>query len=151
MPKKQKFSLQANRKTHKGADNPDRDAQFHVINDAVKAAIAESQPAISVDAKKKELAVAPGLLPPGPSPGVAMTRRVGLIENALGKCENRFEEIGHVARRLLAPFRIASHGDAAFGATLQLGCGLCAPRDLAAARLRGEDAIVQINLALTIV
>ena len=36
--KKQKFSLQANSKTREGADNPDRDAQFHVINDAVKAA-----------------------------------------------------------------------------------------------------------------
>ena len=36
--KKQKFSLQANRKTREGADNPDRDAQFHGINDAVKAA-----------------------------------------------------------------------------------------------------------------
>ena len=53
--KKQKFSLQANRKTREGADNPDRDAQFHVINDAVKAAMAENQPAISVDTKKKEL------------------------------------------------------------------------------------------------
>jgi hypothetical protein len=53
--KKQKFSLQANRKTREGADNPDRDPQFRVINDAVKAAMAESQPAISVDTKKKEL------------------------------------------------------------------------------------------------
>ena len=51
--KKQKFSLQANRKTREGADNPDRDPQFHVINDAVKTAMAESQPAISVDTKKK--------------------------------------------------------------------------------------------------
>jgi hypothetical protein len=53
--KKQKFSLQANRKTREGADNPDRDAQFRVVNDAVKAAMAENQPAISVDTKKKEL------------------------------------------------------------------------------------------------
>ena len=53
--KKQKFSLQANRKTREGADNPDRDAQFHVINDAVKTAMAENQPVISVDTKKKEL------------------------------------------------------------------------------------------------
>ena len=53
--KKQKFSLQANRKTREGADNPDRDAQFHVINDAVKAAMTENQPVISVDTKKKEL------------------------------------------------------------------------------------------------
>jgi hypothetical protein len=53
--KKQKFSLQANSKTREGADNPDRDAQFGVINNAVKAALAENQPAISVDTKKKEL------------------------------------------------------------------------------------------------
>ena len=54
--KKQKFSLQANSKTREGADNPDRDAQFRVVNDqAVKTAIGENQPVISVDAKKKEL------------------------------------------------------------------------------------------------
>ncbi len=53
--KKQKFSLQANRKTREGADNPDRDAQFHFINDTVLAALAENQPVISVDTKKKEL------------------------------------------------------------------------------------------------
>jgi hypothetical protein len=53
--KKQKFSLQANRKTREGADNPDRDGQFHVINDAVKAAMTENQPVLSVDTKKKEL------------------------------------------------------------------------------------------------
>jgi Rhodopirellula transposase DDE domain len=53
--KKQKFSLQANRKTREGADNPDRDAQFHFINDAVRTALVENQPVISVDTKKKEL------------------------------------------------------------------------------------------------
>jgi hypothetical protein len=53
--KKQKFSLQANSKTREGADNPDRDAQFGVINGAVKTAMAEEQQVISVDAKKKEL------------------------------------------------------------------------------------------------
>ena len=53
--KSQKFSLQANRKTKEGADNPDRDAQFRFINDAVEAALAENQPVISVDTKKKEL------------------------------------------------------------------------------------------------
>ncbi len=52
--KAQKFSLQANRKTKEGADNPDRDAQFRFINAAVEAALAESQPVISVDTKKKE-------------------------------------------------------------------------------------------------
>jgi len=53
--KQQKFSLQANRKTKEGADNPDRDAQFRFINDAVETALAENLPVISVDTKKKEL------------------------------------------------------------------------------------------------
>ena len=38
--KSQKFSLQANRKTKEGSGNPDRDAQFHFINDAVETALA---------------------------------------------------------------------------------------------------------------
>lgn len=50
-----KYSCQANRKTREGTSNPDRDAQFQHINAAVKAAIADDQPAISVDTKKKEL------------------------------------------------------------------------------------------------
>ena len=49
------YSLQANRKTLEGASHPDRNAQFHYINDQVKAALAADQPAISVDTKKKEL------------------------------------------------------------------------------------------------
>jgi len=53
--KAQRFSLQANRKTKEGADNPDRDAQFGVINAAVETALAKNQPVISVDTKKKEL------------------------------------------------------------------------------------------------
>ena len=53
--KAQKFSLQANRKTREGADNPDRDAQFGFINAAVTTAMAQNQPVISVDTKKKEL------------------------------------------------------------------------------------------------
>ena len=43
--KKQKFSLQANSKTREGADNPDRDAQFHVVNDAVKTRAHSREPA----------------------------------------------------------------------------------------------------------
>jgi hypothetical protein len=50
-----KYSCQANRKTREGASNPDRDAQFQHINATVRAAIADDQPAISVDTKKKEL------------------------------------------------------------------------------------------------
>jgi hypothetical protein len=49
-----KYSCQANRKTREGAHNPDRDAQFQRVNATVKAAIADDQPAISVDTKKKE-------------------------------------------------------------------------------------------------
>ncbi len=52
---KQKFSLQANRKTREGEGHPDRDAQFVHINGSVKAALAAGQPVISVDTKKKEL------------------------------------------------------------------------------------------------
>src|SRR5271166_3697070 len=53
--KRQKFSLQANRKTREGGDHPDRDAQFIHLNQSVTAALAERQPVISVDTKKKEL------------------------------------------------------------------------------------------------
>lgn len=49
------YSLQANRKTREGSSHPDRDAQFGYINQQVTAALAEGQPAISVDTKKKEL------------------------------------------------------------------------------------------------
>jgi hypothetical protein len=49
------YSLQANRKTREGSTHVDRDAQFHYINDQVKAALASGNPAISVDTKKKEL------------------------------------------------------------------------------------------------
>jgi Rhodopirellula transposase DDE domain len=51
----QKFSLQGNRKTLEGGQSPDRDAQFHYINESVARARAETQPVISVDTKKKEL------------------------------------------------------------------------------------------------
>jgi transposase len=49
------YSLQANRKTREGSSHPDRDAQFHYINDHVKEALAANEPAISIDTKKKEL------------------------------------------------------------------------------------------------
>src|ERR1700694_1475065 len=49
------YSLQANRKTKEGDSHPDRDAQFARINTQVAAALAEKQPVISVDTKKKEL------------------------------------------------------------------------------------------------
>jgi hypothetical protein len=49
------YSLQANRKTSEGSHHPDRNAHFEYLNQTVNAALAEGQPAISVDAKKKEL------------------------------------------------------------------------------------------------
>ena len=49
------YSLQANRKTTEGDSHPDRDAQFGYINTQVTRALAEKQPVISVDTKKKEL------------------------------------------------------------------------------------------------
>jgi len=49
------YSLQANRKVLEGSQHPDRNAQFEYLNDQVQAQIAAGEPAISVDAKKKEL------------------------------------------------------------------------------------------------
>ena len=49
------YSLQANRKTIEGGRHPDRNAQFEHINRKVRAALKAGEPAISVDAKKKEL------------------------------------------------------------------------------------------------
>ena len=49
------YSLQSNRKTLEGAQHPDRDLQFCLINERVGAAIAAGEPAISLDTKKKEL------------------------------------------------------------------------------------------------
>jgi hypothetical protein len=49
------YSLQGNRKTEEGGDHPDRDAQFHYLNEQVRRALAAHRPVISVDTKKKEL------------------------------------------------------------------------------------------------
>jgi transposase len=49
------YSLQANRKTHEGADHPDRDRQFRRIAEVSAEMLAAEQPLISVDTKKKEL------------------------------------------------------------------------------------------------
>jgi Rhodopirellula transposase DDE domain len=49
------YSLQGNAKTVEGRQHPDRDAQFGYINDQVSAAVADGEPVVSVDAKKKEL------------------------------------------------------------------------------------------------
>ena len=49
------YSLQANRKTREGKSHPDPEAQFQYIHDQITAALAAGEPAVSVDAKKKEL------------------------------------------------------------------------------------------------
>jgi Rhodopirellula transposase DDE domain len=49
------YRLQGTRKTEEGADHPDRDAQFRHINRAVRRAMRDGWPVISVDTKKKEL------------------------------------------------------------------------------------------------
>jgi Rhodopirellula transposase DDE domain len=49
------YGLQANKKTREGSQHPDRDAQFAHINETVAEAIAQGEPVISVDAKKREL------------------------------------------------------------------------------------------------
>lgn len=49
------YSLQANAKTREGRGHADRDAQFQHINGMVRRFLDRSQPAISVDTKKKEL------------------------------------------------------------------------------------------------
>ena len=48
------YSLQANRKTSEGASHPDRNAQFEYLNGKVKRYLADKEPVISVDTKKKE-------------------------------------------------------------------------------------------------
>jgi hypothetical protein len=49
------YSLQGTSKQKEGAQHVDRDAQFRYINDTAGAFVAEGQPVISVDSKKKEL------------------------------------------------------------------------------------------------
>ena len=49
------YSLQATAKKREGRDHPDRDAQFHYLNEQIKACLAQGEPVVSVDTKKKEL------------------------------------------------------------------------------------------------
>ncbi len=49
------YSLQANAKVTEGRQHPDRDAQFHYLNDEADTFIDDDQPVITVDTKKKEL------------------------------------------------------------------------------------------------
>jgi hypothetical protein len=51
----QHYTLQANRKEHEGAHDPDQDGQFMHIKEACAACEEQGNPIISVDCKKKEL------------------------------------------------------------------------------------------------
>ena len=49
------YSLQGNRKTREGGEHADRDGQFEHLNAQAAAFLAAGEPAVSVDAKKREL------------------------------------------------------------------------------------------------
>jgi hypothetical protein len=49
------YSLQATSKQVEGAQHPDRDGQFRYLNEQARAHLADGQPVISVDTKKKEV------------------------------------------------------------------------------------------------
>lgn len=49
------YSLQGNAKTLEGTQHPERDAQFHYLNEQIKQFLQQKLPVISVDTKKKEL------------------------------------------------------------------------------------------------
>lgn len=49
------YSLQGNKKSLEGNQHPDRDHQFHYINDLIKCCLNTGAPVVSVDTKKKEL------------------------------------------------------------------------------------------------
>jgi transposase len=49
------YSLQANRKTEEGSNDPDRNEQFEFINNTALSFMEDNAPVISVDCKKKEL------------------------------------------------------------------------------------------------
>src|SRR5256714_8465011 len=49
------YSLQVSRKTREGGEHPDRDGQFEHLNAQAAAFLVAGEPAVSVDAKKKEL------------------------------------------------------------------------------------------------
>jgi hypothetical protein len=53
--KQQRYTLQRTLKTEEGGQHPDRDAQFRYINQQARAHLADGQPVVSVDTKKKEL------------------------------------------------------------------------------------------------
>jgi Rhodopirellula transposase DDE domain len=53
--REEKYTLQRNRKTKEGGTHPDRDMQFQYIQKEVEQFQLESDPVISIDAKKKEI------------------------------------------------------------------------------------------------
>jgi len=68
------FSLQGNSKTLEGSSHPDRDAQFAHIARSTAAALAEGQPVISVDTKKKSWSARSRTLGRNGGPGARRSR-----------------------------------------------------------------------------
>ena len=69
------YSLQSNRKALKGAQHPDRDAQFRHINERVGRAIATGQPAISIDTKKRNWSASSPIAAASGAPRASPSRR----------------------------------------------------------------------------
>src|SRR5260370_40752052 len=51
--RKMEYALQANRKDKDGASHVDRDRQFRNLNETAKRFLAQGEPVVSVDSKKK--------------------------------------------------------------------------------------------------
>jgi|GEM_PF-2431025 len=105
------YSLQGNRKTREGAKHIDRDAQFGHINSRVMAMQSRGQPVVSVDAKKKELALQRRVRVFGSENGVGPTAYKDLRSTPRCIVSGRFQE-----RRE----RVVSQGQAARGACVRL-------------------------------
>jgi transposase len=84
------FSLQGTRKTLEGAQHPDRDAQFRHINALATQFLADDEPVISFDTKKKEPAPRKRLVIFSAQPGG--TRRSVPGSNGLPGSERKREQ-----------------------------------------------------------
>jgi hypothetical protein len=103
------YRLHANRKTHEGGDRPDRDAQFAHINDTARAFLAAGDPALSVDAKKKEVRHE-GALKSGGKRGFLPGQYPDLSSPPLGPLATRNRKHGGKAQEMPAITRPQARG-----------------------------------------
>jgi hypothetical protein len=68
------YSLQANAKVTEGAQHPDRDGQFHYLNDLAQGFVEGAQPVISVDTKKRSSSATTPTAEPSGHPPVSLNR-----------------------------------------------------------------------------